>query len=209
MQTLYLYALIVAVVSYLLGCFNGSIIVSKYILKNDIRSHGSGNAGLTNFYRSFGGGLTALVLLGDILKAVLAYFFGRWLMGSLGFAVGGEFLACFFVMLGHTFPVFFGFKGGKGVLSGGTLVALIDLRIFAVVIIAFLVMVVLTRYISLGSIMAAVFFPFAAWFFWHSPFYTFMTVLCSAMLIFMHRGNLTRIKNGTESRFSFRRKKSP
>lgn len=209
MPTLYLYALIVAVVSYLLGCFNGSIIVSKYILKNDIRGHGSGNAGLTNFYRTFGGGLTALVLLGDILKAVLAFFFGRWLLGSVDFAVGGEFLACFFVMLGHTFPVFFGFRGGKGVLSGGTLVALIDLRIFAVVILVFLVMVVLTRYISLGSVMAAVFFPFATWFFWQNPFYTFMAVLCSAMLVFMHRGNLSRIVNGTENRFSLRRKKSP
>lgn len=209
MPIFYWYAFIVAVVSYLLGCFNGSILVSKYILKNDIRGHGSGNAGLTNFYRIFGGGLTALVLLGDILKAVLAYFFGRWLLGLFDFALGGAFLACFFVMLGHTFPVFFGFKGGKGVLSGGTLVALIDLRIFAVVIIAFLLMVVVTRYISMGSVSAGVLFPLATWFFWHDPFCVLMSLLCSAMLIFMHRGNLSRIRRGTESRFSFRRKNSP
>lgn len=207
MSHFYAYAVVVAAVSYLLGCFNGSILVSKYILKNDIRQHGSGNAGLTNFYRSFGGGLTALVLLSDILKAVIAALFGSWLMGQMGFALGGEFIACFFVMLGHTFPAFFGFKGGKGVLSGGTLVAMIDLRIFAVVIIAFLIMVVITRYISLGSITAAFLFPFVTWYFYGNPFYTVVTALCGAMVIFMHRENIRRLLRKEENRFSFHRKK--
>ena len=129
-----------AVAAYFLGCFNGAVIVSKYILRDDVRTHGSGNAGLTNFYRTFGGPLTAVVILTDVLKAVLAVLLSRWLMFH-GFTIFlsaasttalydaiAKYWAGLFCLLGHMFPVMFKFKGGKGILSGGTIAIMIDWR---------------------------------------------------------------------------------
>ena len=118
--------LLVTVASYLLGCFNGAVIVSKYILRDDVRSHGSGNAGLTNFYRTFGGPLTAVVILCDVLKAVIAVLIGAWIFGMMGNALLGKYWAALFCLLGHMFPCMFHFKGGKGILSGGTIAIMID-----------------------------------------------------------------------------------
>ena len=114
-----------AVVAYFLGCFNGAVIVSKYILRDDVRNHGSGNAGLTNFYRTFGGPLTGVVILTDVLKAVAAVLISRWLMLH-GFTIFisaasttafydtvAKYWAGVFCLLGHMFPVMFKFKGGK------------------------------------------------------------------------------------------------
>ena len=122
----------VALIAYLCGCFNGAVIVSKYILRDDVRNHGSGNAGLTNFHRTFGGGLTAVVILTDVLKAVVAL----WLSGVLleYFSPGepeimfvlAKYWAALFCLLGHMFPIMFGFKGGKGILSGGKFHFLVD-----------------------------------------------------------------------------------
>ena len=117
-----------AVIAYFLGCFNGAVIVSKYILRNDIRNHGSGNAGLTNFYRVFGGGLTFVVILCDVLKAVLAILIGTALfhvLGGVGLEVTGKYWAGLFCLLGHMFPCMFHFKGGKGLLRGGKSVVLV------------------------------------------------------------------------------------
>ena len=134
-----------AVAAYFLGCFNGAVIVSKYILRDDVRTHGSGNAGLTNFYRTFGGPLTAVVILTDVLKAVLAVLLSRWLMFH-GFTIFlsaasttalydaiAKYWAGLFCLLGHMFPVMFKYKGGKGILSGGTIAIMIDWRVALVV----------------------------------------------------------------------------
>ena len=121
-----------AVLSYFLGCFNGAVIVSKYILGDDVRNHGSGNAGLTNFYRTFGGPLTLVVILCDVLKAVIAvglvgycadkYFFDGWPFPTYPLAdVFSKYWAGLWCLLGHMFPCMFHFKGGKGILSGGAL----------------------------------------------------------------------------------------
>ena len=119
---------LIAVAAYFCGCFNGAVIVSKYILRDDVRTHGSGNAGLTNFYRTFGGPLTLVVILCDVLKAVVAICFGVWMAGGYapGFWEGlwepyAEYWAGLFCLLGHMFPCMFHFKGGKGILSGGTI----------------------------------------------------------------------------------------
>ena len=124
----------VAVVAYCLGCFNGAVVVSRYILRNDVRSHGSGNAGLTNFYRAFGGPLTLAVILTDVLKAVVAVWLGMLWMGQLP---NGDILAKYwaglFCLLGHMFPCMFRFKGGKGILSGGAIAIMIDWRVALVV----------------------------------------------------------------------------
>lgn len=201
-----IYTLVVALLSYLLGCFNGAIIVSKYILHNDIRSHGSGNAGLTNFYRVFGGGLTFLVILSDVFKAVFAMLIGAALFGSLGDPTAGKYLAGLFVMLGHMFPVMFHFRGGKGILSGGTVAVMLDWRIAVVVLTLFVILAAATKWVSLGSVAAGAAFPVATWFVYHDTSYLVFALAISVLVLWKHRGNIERISKGEESKFSLRKK---
>ena len=140
--------LLVAAAAYLLGCSNGAVIVSKYILRDDVRTHGSGNAGLTNFYRTFGGPLTFVVILTDVLKAVVAVWAGilaaKYLVADELLVVAlGKYWAGAFCLLGHMFPCMFHFKGGKGILSGGAIAIMIDWRIALVVWGGFLILAVL------------------------------------------------------------------
>ena len=202
----------VAAASYFLGCFNGAVIVSKYILRDDVRNHGSGNAGLTNFYRTFGGPLTAVVILCDVLKAVIAVLLGSWLFAWAPEPVLGKYWAALFCLLGHMFPCMFRFRGGKGILSGGTIALMIDWRVALVVWGGFLLLVVLTRYVSLGSLWAGVSFPFAIWFFHPGtaapdPVIVILSFLCGGLVVWQHRGNLKRLLTGTESKFSLHHKK--
>ncbi len=202
------YTLIVAAVSYLLGCSNGSILVSKYILRNDIRNHGSGNAGLTNFYRTFGGWLTFLVVLSDVLKAVISVLIGAYLFSGLGDPVAGKYLAALFVLVGHMFPFMFHFRGGKGILSGGTVVVMLDWRIAVLALGLFLILTVITKWVSLGSVAGALVFPVATWFVYHSAVYTLFSAAIAVLVIWKHRGNIRRILEGRESKFSFRKKET-
>ena len=144
-----------AAIAYFCGCFNGAVIVSKYILRDDVRTHGSGNAGLTNFYRTFGGPLTLAVILTDMLKMVAAVEIGLLLLGNMPPDTLMKYWAGTFCLLGHMFPCMFGFKGGKGILSGGTLCLLIDWRIALVAWGGFLLFALLTKYVSLGSCWSA------------------------------------------------------
>nr|WP_326125481.1 glycerol-3-phosphate 1-O-acyltransferase PlsY [uncultured Oscillibacter sp.] len=194
-----------AAASYFLGCFNGAVIVSKYILRDDVRTHGSGNAGLTNFYRTFGGGLTLVVILCDVLKAVIAVLLGSWQFGGL-FLVG-KYWAGLFCLLGHMFPCMFKFKGGKGILSGGTIAIMIDWRIALVVWGGFLLLTVLTRYVSLGSLWAGASFPFATWACYPDPVIVILGFLCGGLVVWQHRANIRRLLSGTESKFSLHHKK--
>lgn len=201
----------VAAVAYFLGCFNGAVIVSKYILRNDIRNHGSGNAGLTNFYRVFGGGLTLVVILCDVIKAILAVVIGTLVIGMVtGGWMGpvlGKYWAGLFCLLGHMFPCMFHFKGGKGILSGGTIALMLDWRIALVVWGGFLILAVLTKWVSLGSIWAGASFPFATWFVYHDLFLLLLAIIIGGLIVWKHRGNLKRILNGTESKFSIHHNK--
>ncbi len=201
----------IAVVAYLCGCFNGAVIVSKYILRNDVRRHGSGNAGLTNFYRTFGGPLTLVVILTDVIKAVVAILVSVFLMGRFAgpeWVVLGKYWAGVFCLLGHMFPCMFKFKGGKGILSGGTIALMMDWRIALVVWGGFLVLAILTRWVSLGSIWAGASFPFATWFVYHDAAVTLLAIFIGALVVWKHRGNLKRILRGEESKFSLHRKKT-
>ncbi len=206
--------LIVAVIAYFCGCFNGAVIVSKYILRDDVRTHGSGNAGLTNFYRTFGGPLTAVVVLCDVLKAVIAILLGRFLMmrGIVDFNNQVHLLATYwaalFCLLGHIFPCMFHFKGGKGILSGGTIAIMIDWRLALVVWGGFLILAVLTKYVSLGSCWAGATFPIATWLFVsRDPFVVVLSIIIGGLLLYMHRSNIKRLLSGTENKFSLHRKK--
>lgn len=197
---------LVALCAYLLGCLNGAIIISKYILKDDVRQHGSGNAGLTNFHRVFGGGLTFLVILCDILKAVFAVLIGALVFARFGAPMTGKFIGAAGVLLGHMFPAMFGFKGGKGILSGATVAFMIDWRVGCIVLGLFLILVLLTRYVSVGSIAAGLAFPVASWFFL-SHEYILPGAVLGLLIVFMHRANIRRLIKGEENRFSFHKNK--
>ena len=207
-------ALITAVAAYFCGCFNGAVIVSKYILRDDVRNHGSGNAGLTNFHRTFGGALTFVVILCDVLKAVVALLIGAALFRGMVLdaqevVVFAKYWAALFCLLGHMFPCMFQFKGGKGILSGGAIALMVDWRIALVVWGGFLLLVVLTRYVSLGSTWAGSSFPFATWYcFPQYPVVILLAFACGGLVVWKHRTNIKRLLSGTESKFSLRKKKT-
>ena len=204
-----------AVLAYFLGCFNGAVVMSRYILRDDVRDHGSGNAGLTNFYRTFGGPLTFVVILTDVLKAVVAVLVGVWLTGQLlpiGSAAAqttatalAEYWSGLFCLLGHMFPCMFQFKGGKGILSGGTIAIMIDWRVALVVWGCFLVLAVLTRYVSLGSSSTGVALPIVTWVVYQDGLLLLLSLVIGGLIVWKHRGNLQRLAAGTESKFHFHR----
>ena len=197
----------VAVAAYLLGCVNGSILVSKCLFRDDIRTHGSGNAGLTNFYRTFGIKGVVGVLACDILKAVFAAALGGFLFGHfLGLPMIGKLVATIFVLLGPMYPVTFGFRGGKGVLSGVSALMVIDWRVALIALGVFFVVVLLTRYVSLGSVCAAPTLLICLWLFYHDVTIECLGAVSAGLMVFAHRGNIWRLLNGTESKFSLHRK---
>jgi len=215
MMEFWLRAAGIAVIAYFCGCFNGAVIVSKYILRNDVRNHGSGNAGLTNFHRVFGGPLTAVVILCDVLKAVVAVLVGAWIAGSFApsfwggeLVIIGKYWAALFCLLGHMFPCMFHFRGGKGILSGGTIALMVDWRVALVVWGGFLILAVLTKYVSLGSVWAGASFPFISWYCFPNPIIVVLAFLLGGLVVWKHRGNIKRLVTGTESKFSLHRKKS-
>ena len=204
--------LAVAVAAYFCGCFNGAVIVSKYILRDDVRKHGSGNAGLTNFYRTFGGPLTLVVILTDVLKAIVAVWIGTAVIGMVtGGWMGpvlGKYWAGTFCLIGHMVPCMFQFKGGKGILSGGTIAIMIDWRVALVVWGGFLVLAIITKWVSLGSCWAGLSFPFVSWFVYQDVVILLLAIVCGGLILWKHRGNMKRILKGEESKFSFHHKKS-
>ena len=202
----------IAVVSYCLGCFNGAVVVSRYILRNDIRGHGSGNAGLTNFYRVFGGPLTLAVILSDVVKAILAVLFAVFIASHISPALVplAKYWAGTFCLLGHMYPCTFQFRGGKGILSGGAIAIMMGIDagnpyswcIPAVVWGGFIVLAAATRYVSLGSCWAGFSFPFATWFVYRDMPLLLLSVFVGGLILWKHRGNMVRIVKGTESKFT-------
>lgn len=190
-------------VSYLLGCFNGSVMTSHFIIRDDVRQHGSGNAGLTNFYRTYGARYALCVIICDMGKTVLACLIGgylmHWVVGdwTLGLLIAG--IGC---ELGHMFPVFFGLRGGKGILPGGVLVLLLDWRVALIAWGLFAVLWLTTRYVSLGSIAATASMPVSVFLLMgHNWLYTVLSAAIAALVIWCHRGNIQRLLTGTEKKF--------
>ena len=191
--------LIAALGSYLLGNLNGAVIVSRVMAHEDVRSHGSGNAGLTNFVRNYGAKTALLVVLIDVGKAVAACLLGQVLLAPLGYSKEGQMLGASFVLLGHIFPALLGFKGGKGILSGFTVALILDWRIALLIFIAFAVAYGLTQYVSLGSVLAAAMFGVGfVLFYRQQPLMMWTALLLAALVIFMHRGNIQRLLRGEE-----------
>jgi glycerol-3-phosphate acyltransferase PlsY len=194
---------VIAIVSYLLGAVNGAIIASKYIFKKDIRDYGSGNAGLTNFYRIFGTKGIVIVLAIDVVTTAAAVILGWGLLRLFGYGMVGKLVAGFFVMLGHAFPVYYGFKGGKGVLCGGILVLMLDWRIGLICWAVFALAVLFTRYVSLGSVCAGIMLPVGVAIFGGWYLQVLLSVACGLLLVIMHRDNILRLIAGRERKLSF------
>jgi len=208
--------IIMIAVPYLLGGVNTSIIVTKLRTGKDIRTMGSGNAGLTNTLRTQGKAVAGIVLLGDVAKSVLAIWAVRLAFQFLGGVdttvlengmnwVG--YMAGFMAVVGHVFPVYYGFRGGKGVLSAISAIFTLDWRTGCVLLAVFIIIVAITRYVSLGSCMASSLYGFGTlafvYFMDGDPagiVCTFISFFTAALVIFMHRGNIKRLATHTEKK---------
>ncbi|MBO5204253.1 MAG: glycerol-3-phosphate 1-O-acyltransferase PlsY [Clostridia bacterium] len=193
-----------AVSAYLLGSLNFAIIISGKSYKQDIREFGSKNAGMTNMMRTYGKKAAALTLLGDALKAIVSGLIGYALLGQLGAYVAG--CAC---VIGHIFPVFYKFKGGKGVVTAAMSILMCNPFVFVIILLFFIVIVAATKYISLGSIMCVLVYPFIlsgvdTWLSGGCPYVPF-ALLISVIIIFKHKDNIKRLRAGTENKFSFKK----
>ncbi len=212
-------ALIVIVISYLLGSINTAIIVSKGIYNDDIRTKGSGNPGLTNMLRSFGKNAALLTLLGDLLKTVIpicisGVFFGfqyvAWVSVSEMCYVAG-----LFAVFGHVFPVYYKMKGGKGVLSTACMALTLSPLVFLILFSIFAAIVAVSKYVSLGSVVSAILYPvlmngyFSLRFELPMPGLSALaTIIIAILIVWCHRGNLQRISDRTERKISFKKKKT-
>ncbi len=197
-----------ALVSYLLGNLNGAVCISTLVSHEDVRTHGSGNAGLTNFVRSYGTASAALVILIDGVKTILACLVCGQLLEPYGLALEGKMLGAVLVTLGHNFPACLGFKGGKGILCGAASLLTMDLRLFAVLVLVFALCVALTRYVSLGSIVVAAGYSIGfAVLYADRPWVIAGAICIGVLAIFMHRSNIVRLCKGTENRLTKKEKK--
>lgn len=187
-----------ALTCYLLGNLNGAFLTSA-MLHDDVRAHGSGNAGLTNFIRSYGAGKSLMVIFVDAGKAILACLTAGLLLTPYGLTLEGRVLGGICVILGHDFPVLLGFKGGKGILSGLFIALMIDWRIGLILIAVFGIVYLLTGYVSLGSIFAAAAFAVGFLVLYHDNLFVWLgCVFMGLLTIFMHRSNISRLIHGEE-----------
>ena len=203
--------ILVAIIAYAIGSVNFSIIFSKKFAGFDVREKGSGNAGTTNMLRSVGKGAAALTLICDILKGVGAVLVA-FIIGKVSKHISPEILiqiAGFFAVVGHTFPVYFGFKGGKGVATALGILLLTNWQIGLICLVFAILVMALTRMVSLGSIMAAVLFPVLTMFITENYLvngkYVVFGIAMAVLVIFNHRSNLKRIYKGEENRLSFKK----
>lgn len=200
--------ILVAAQAYFLGCFNGAVVVSKYILQDDVRDHGSGNAGLTNFYRTFGGKLSLVVIAADVVKMLIAVFLGSVLFSVVlpNVPVFVRYWAGLFCALGHMFPIMFQFRGGKGILSGGALALMLDWRIAMAVWAIFILIVTITKLVSLASCFTSIIFPITSVLVYRSPSVFLVSFMICVLILWQHRGNISRLLQGKEAKFYFKRK---
>lgn len=196
--------LVYVFIPYLLGSINTAIIVSKIMYHDDIRKHGSGNAGFTNVMRTYGKKAAIITFVGDLAKTMIAVLIGWCVFGYLTAYIAG--LAC---LIGHVFPIFYGFKGGKGVLCLTAILFMLDWRLFLILLVMFVILVAGTKYISAGSVICAMLFPLLLNRMNDTPFMMIeMIALAIAIIIIVkHRANIKRLLNGTESKFSFKKSK--
>ena len=228
-QTNWIQIILTIIISYLVGSISFSIIITRWARENeDIRKLGSGNAGFTNVLRSVGKLPAILTLAGDFAKGIVAVLIGRLIFS--GIATGytnewvivnyGAYLAGFFCVIGHIYPCFFGFKGGKGILTTCAMIFMTDWRVACIVLGLFLVIVLITKIVSLGSIAAAFAYPIVTFLFKYFGEYlgnegtvpfsyvisvTILSLIIGALALYKHRSNMKRILNGTEKKIKAHR----
>ena len=214
-----LVAVVSALQAYLLGSIDTGILISKFVYHDDVRKHGSGAAGMTNMLRTFGKKAAAMTAAGDVLKGVLAVCIGRWLFSLLPADTVvspylGVYLAAIFAVIGHLKPLYFGFKGGKGVLVAGGAILAIQPVLLPFLAVIFLLCLVPTGMVSLGSVTMAALYPLLTILYGVFRGYAAGDLLVcaigagfmSGMVIYMHRANIQRIREGKEYRFGHHKK---
>jgi len=218
---IYIAYVLIAILSYLLGSLNFGVILSKSMQKDDVRNYGSGNAGTTNMLRNYGKKFAVLTIIGDMAKVFAAIFLAFLIIKYVPSTTDNDIFteysidinmfiksfAGFFCVLGHIFPCFFKFKGGKGVATSGGMVFAVDWRIALILLAVFIVIVVLTKYVSLGSIVMALLYPVFIYLFHKSLIFTGIAVIFMLIVIIAHRENIKKLINHTENKISFKSKK--
>lgn len=211
------YYIIMGMIAYLIGSVNFSILISKKVAGFDVREKGSGNAGTTNMLRSVGKGAAAITLILDILKGVVAIYvailYGNMVNKLANIAVDNSILvqiAGIFVIIGHTFPIYFGFKGGKGVATALGILLTTNYQIGLICLVFAIILIVLTRMVSVGSLAAAILFPVLTLFLSKENFiiegnYIWYSIIVALIVIFNHRTNVKRLLNGTENKIFLRK----
>ncbi len=195
---------LICVLGYLLGGINGAILLSKLVEKDDVRRHGSGNAGFTNFFRNYGKRTSLLVILIDAAKAAVSCLLGGWLLGKYGLGTEGMLLGGLAATLGHDFPAFLGFRGGKGIVCGFAAALVTDWRVGLILLAVFALVYFLTHYVSLASVLCALGFFVSFWLFYPGrPFVLILSGCLSALAIFLHRENIGRLVRGQERKTYF------
>ena len=203
--------IIMLIIAYLIGSINFSVIISKKMAGFDVREKGSGNAGSTNMLRSVGKKAAAITLVCDILKGVIAILIA-FIVGKIAKDINPALLvqiAAVCVVVGHTFPIFFKFKGGKGVATSLGIILLLNWQIGLICLVFALILMILTRMVSIGSISAAILFPVLTIFITEnylvSGNYIVFGIILAAFVVYNHRANVKRILTGTENKLSFKK----
>ena len=198
---------------YFLGSINTSIIISKLFFSEDIRNYGSGNAGMTNVLRTYGKKSALLTLLGDVVKTVIAVLIGRFIgfpvifFSSRGYIVSlGGYIAALFAVIGHTFPIYYRFKGGKGVLCVATAVCMLSPATFIALFVIFAIIVLGMKYVSLGSIVAVMAYPIILDRLNGHSVGTFIAFIIAVIVVYNHRENIKRLLEHKENRLSIGKK---
>lgn len=201
----------VIIVAYFLGSISFSVIFSRKFAGFDVRDKGSKNAGTTNVLRTVGTKVAALTLVCDVLKGVfavlLAMLAGKiWADSNIEITTNLTYLAGFFAILGHTFPIFFEFRGGKGVATALGVLITLNWKIGLICLIFALIIIAFTKMVSVGSLLAAILYPILTIFMGEVSFIpVLISILIALLVIFNHRENIKRIKNGTENKISFKK----
>ena len=217
---IYLSCFAIAILSYFLGSLNFGVILSNKLKKDDIRNYGSGNAGTTNMLRKYGKGYAFLTIVGDMLKVVAAAFIALKIMEytpqtlnevgidmSIDRNIFIKSFAGFFCVVGHIFPCFFKFKGGKGVATAGGMVFVVDWRIALILLAVFIIVVAFTKYVSLGSIIMALLYPVLMFAFHRSIALTVIAAVFTLIVVIAHRGNIKKLLNHTENKITDKKNK--